>query len=226
MTRHRAVDWLIGALGMLLLLIITAVILWWVISSPATPAGPSPTATRTTDSAGPPADLGKDEIWLGDVDVRSDQVVLPSSSLIDVEARGHGARSGDGVVTVERLEVAATMPFADVAAELGGDSRVSAAEDGQAKVERTVQILDRELRVVATGTVEARDGLLVVEPLSLDVGGPDVLSKATAAVVRQFVTIEQPIDGLPENLILRKVTVQSDGFRAELSGHNVTLADA
>lgn len=228
MTRNRAVDWLIGALGMLIVLIIAAVVAWWFISNPAAPESSSPTTTPvigTKDPTGPPADLGKDEIWLGDMDVRSDLVVLPDSSLIDVEASGHGARSSRAGVVVERLEVEATIPFADVAAELGGDSRVSAAEDGLASVERTVEILGRQLRIVATGTVEARDGLLVVEPVTVDVGGPDALSRATAALVRQFVTIEQPIEGLPQNLVLQAVKVQDDGFRVHLRGVDVVLSD-
>lgn len=80
-------------------------------------------------------------------------------------------------------------------------------------------------RVDAGWTVQVRDGLLVVEPRSVDLGGPDVLSEAIAAAARQFVTIEHPIEGLPENLILQDVTVQDDGFRAELAGRDVVLAE-
>ncbi len=227
MTR-RAADWAIGALGMLLLLIVAAVVLWFVLSDPVTDvqqsASPTP-VTRATGPAVPPSDLGKDETWLGDMDVESNIVVLPNSSLLDVEAEGYGARSGlDGVV-VERLEVRATVPFANVEAELGGDSRVSPGEDGQAAIERKVEVLGRQLSIKATGTVEAKNGLLVVEPRSIDLGGPEVISKAIAAAARQFVTIEHPIAGLPKNLVLQDVTVQEDGFRAELSGQDVVLSE-
>ncbi len=167
----------------------------------------------------------KDEVWLGDVDVRADIVVLPDSSLLEVEARGHGARSGPDGVVVERLEVRATVPFADVASQLGGDSRVGPGPDGQATIGRTVEVLGRQIDVVATGTVEVEDGLLVVEPRSIDLGGPDVLSRAVARAVRKFVTIEHPIEGLPPNLILQDVTVQEDGFRADLTGQDVVLAE-
>lgn len=228
MNRSRAADWAIGALGMLLLLTLAALVLWWVVSQPVTgpseAASPTPT-TGDTSTGAPPSDLGKNEIWLGDMDVRSDIVVLPQSSLIDVEATGHGARSGPNGVVVERLEVHATVPFADVAAELGADTQVSPGPDGQARIERTLDVLGRQITVVATGTVEVKSGLLVVEPRSIDLGGPDTMSRAVAAVVRKFVTIEHPIDGLPQNMVLQDVTVQEDGFRAGLTGQNVVLSE-
>lgn len=228
MTRSRAVDWAIGALGMLLVLTIAAIIMWLVISSPASDpidtGSPSPVPSSEASGA-PPSDLGRDEVWLGGVDVQSDIVVLPDSSLTDVEAVGYGARSGSEGLVIDQLEVRATVPFADVAAELGGDSRVSATGDGQAMIRRTVEVLGRQLTIEATGSVDARNGLLVVEPSSIDLGGPDVLSRAVAATVRRFVTIEQPIEGLPENLMLQDVTVQDDGFRATLAGRDVVLAE-
>ena len=228
MTRSRAVDWAIGALGMLLLLIVAALVLWWVVSEPAT--GPDPESSPTpvpsgTSTTGPPSDLGKNEIWLGNMDVRADMVVLPQSSLINVEASGHGARSGPKGVVIEWLEIQATIPFADVAAEIGDDTRVSPGPDGQARMERALDVMGRQITVVATGTVEVKNGLLVVEPLSIDVGGPDAISKALATLVREFVTIEHPIEGLPQNLILQDVAVQEGGFQANLSGQNVVLAE-
>jgi len=227
MTRSRSADWAIGALGMLLLLTLTAVILWFVISDPPAESSQTTSPTPVTPSSAaavPPSDLGEDEIWLGNIDVNSDIIVLPDSSLIDVDARGYGARSGPDGVIVDQLEVLATVPFDVVAEELGRNSRVSATSDGQARVEGSVTVLGRSLRIVATGTVEAKDGLLVVEPRSIDLGGPDVVSKAVAGAVRQFVRIEQPIAGLPPNLVLRDVEIQQDGFRAQLSGQDVVLA--
>lgn len=62
--------------------------------------------------------------------------------------------------------------------------------------------------------MKVEGGRLIVEPRSIDIGGPDFLSDATAAVVRGLVTIEHEIEGLPEGLVLQDVTVQGDGFRA------------
>lgn len=227
MNRSRAVDWAFGALGMLLLLILAAVVVFLIISNPlsdsnATTSSP-PVISGTSPT--PPSDLGSKEIWVGDIDMSSNIVVLPDLSLLDAEVRGSGARSRPDGVVVDRLELEGTVPFADVAAQLGGDSRVTSAPDGQAEIARTMEVAGRQISVVAVGNVSVRDGLLVVEPTSVDLGGSDSVSKGTAFIIRQLVTIEQPIDGLPPNLILRDVTVQPDGFRAELAGENVVLSN-
>ena len=211
MNRSRATDLAIGALGMLLLIVLALVVLWWAVSTPAVDSadrtGPTSADDRQAASTdGPPADdpaRGRSR---------------------DVEAVAHGVRSGEEGLVADSLEVQATVPFADVATDLGGDSVVRPAEDGQAAIVRTVEVLGRDATVVATGTVEVVGGLLVVEPTSIDLGGPDLLSRTVAAVVRRFVTIEHPIEGLPENLVLQDVTVQDDGFRADLSGRDVVLA--
>ncbi|AQP44972.1 LmeA family phospholipid-binding protein [Tessaracoccus flavus] len=227
MIRSRAVDWALGALGMLVLIAIALAVLWWTISEPAvettgpTPVAPVPVPSLDSD---PPSDLADDEVWIGDLDLQSALIVLPDSTLTDVEARGHGARTGSKGLIVQRLDVEATVPFREVAAQLGGDSLVLPAEGGQASVVRTVELLGRGVTVVATGTVEVERGLLVVEPTAIDVGLPDFLSRTLGTLVREFVTIKQPIEGLPENLELLDVAVQDDGFRATLAGNDVVLA--
>ena len=41
--------------------------------------------------------------------------------------------------------------------------------------------------------------------------------------MRELVTIRQPVEGVPDGLVLQEVTVQDDGFRARLSGTDVRL---
>lgn len=188
-------------------------------------AVPAPGSATTPGSSIPPVDLTPEEVWIADLGLDAGTLVLPDSTLTDVRATGQGVRSGPDGLVADRLEVQATVPFDDIAAELGGDSRVGAAPDGQALVERTVEVLGRDLTVLATGTVEVEDGLLVVEPQSIDLGGPGVLSRATASVVRRFVTIEHAIEGLPEGLVLLEVDVRDDGFRADLEGDDVILVE-
>ncbi len=225
----RAKDWLIGAGGMVLALGVALVILWWTASDPANgnEAEPAPSPTQGTGrpmDAVPPDGLREDEVWLADLDLDAGKVVTAGSVLHDVRAVGQDVVSGPEGLVAGRLAVDATVPFEVVAQELGGGSVVRAADGGQATVVRTVEALGRELRVTATGTVDVEDGRLVVEPRSIDVGGPDFLSDATAAVVRRFVTIEHDIEGLPEGLVLRDVAVRDDGFRANLRGEDVELA--
>lgn len=226
----RAKDWLIGATGMVLVLVVAFAILWWTVSDPAGggepgAAAPSPsTGAGSPPGAEPPAGLGGDQVWLADLALDAGTVVAAGSKLRDVRAVGQDVVTGPEGLVAARLAVDATVPFDVVAGELGNGTVVRAADGGQATVVRTVEALGRELSVIATGTVEVQSGRLVVEPRSIDFGGPDFLSDATAAVVRRFVTIEHDIKGLPEGLVLQDVTVQDDGFRANLRGEDVKLA--
>lgn len=223
----RAKDWLIGAIGMLLVLGVAAAVLWWVVSDPAAgEAGPVPSPTQGTErmpGAVPPADLREDEVWLADLSLDAGTVVAAGSTLRDVRVVGQDVITGPDGPVASRLAVDATVPFEVVAGELGNGTEVRAADGGQAMVLRTIEALGRELRVIATGTVEVEAGRLVVEPRSIDFGGPDFLSDATAAVVRGLVTIEHDIEGLPEGLVLQDVAVHDDGFRASLRGEDVML---
>ncbi|RPF28343.1 DUF2993 family protein [Georgenia muralis] len=218
-------DWLIGATAMLLVLALGLVLTWWAVTEPdrddRDPAPPAPGAG--SPPTGPPADLGEDEVWLGDLTLDAGAVTAAGSTFLDVTAVGRDVVTSDEQIVAARLTLEATVPFDVVAAELGEGTTLREADGGQASVVRTVEVLGRELPVVATGTVEVEDGRLVVEPRSIDVGGPSFLSGALAALVRELVTIEHELEGLPEGLVLRDVTVQDDGFRALLRGEDVEL---
>jgi hypothetical protein len=224
----RVRDWLIGAAGMVLVLGVMAAILWWAVSNPVggAEAGPVPSPTAGADSppsAQPPADLREDEVWLGDLILDAGTVVTAGSTLRDVRAVGQDVVTSPEGLVAARLSVDATVPFEVIADKLGNGTEVRSADGGQATVVRTVNALGRELRVTATGTVEIQGGKLIVEPRSIDIGGPDFLSDATAAVVGRLVTIEHSIEGLPEGLVLQDVAVQGDGFRANLRGEDIRL---
>jgi hypothetical protein len=227
----RALDWLIGAVGMLLVLVLLAGILWAAFSRPAgeppsvpvTP-GTAPTAAPTPARTPPPG-LRTDEVWLGDIEFESGAIVAAGTLLRDVRASGIDVVSGAEGILAAHLVVDATVPFDVVGDELGPDTLVGPGEDGEARVVRTVEALGRELDVVATGTVEVVAGRLVVEPTSIDVGGPAFLADLLASIVREFVTIEHEIEGLPEGLVLQSVRVRDDGFRAHLEGTDVVVAN-
>ena len=216
------------AVGVLVLL---AVVLFWQVTGPAggvggQPAGRTPDPAPTADgprSTEPPADLADDETWLGDVTLDAGSMVTAGSLLRDVRAVGRDVRSGPDGLVAGALAVDATVPFDVVAERLGPGTTVSRAGGSQATVRRTVEVAGRRLDVVATGTVEVEGGRLVVEPRSIDVGGPDFLADAIGSLARRFVAIQQDVEGLPPGLVLRDVTVQDDGFRARLDGVDVRL---
>lgn len=217
-------DWLTGAAGMLLVLAVAAGVLWYAGSGPATGGEAAPPPSTREAEAEAPSNLRGDELWLGDQVLDSETVRSAGSTLRDVHAVGKDVVTGPEGTVAGRLAVDATVPFDVVARELGGGTVVSAADGGQARVVRTVEALGRELRVTATGTVHADGGKLVVEPRSIDVGGPAFFSEGTAAVVRSLVTIEHDIEGLPEGLVLQDVAVRDDGIRATLRGQDVRLS--
>ena len=228
MQRARAKDWLIGATGMLFVLVIGAAIFWWQVSDPAgtrveVPGSAPPAVGGGPPAKGPPSELREDEVWFAGLTLKAGTVMTADSALREVRAVGRDVVTTPRGLVAARIGVEGTVPFPVVAEELGRDTVVRAGDDGNAVVVRTIEALGRELRVVATGTVEVRDGSLVVEPRSIDIGGPDFLSEAIASVVRRLVTIEHEIEGLPNGLVLQDVTVQRDGFRASLRGVHVRL---
>jgi hypothetical protein len=228
-TRDRLLGAAVGVLLGVLLVVLVAVVLVWRVSEPASgsaaPAGP-PAAPGADHREGvdPPGGLRPGQTWLSDVVLDADTVVTPDARLRDVRAVGQDVRTGPGGARAGTLAVDATVPFDVVAREIGPGTTVSAAGRDRATVVRTVELAGRQLRVVATGTVTVVSGRLVVEPLSIDIGGPGVLADAIAGVVRGLVTIEHTVEGLPEGLVLRDVTVRDDGFRAALQGQGVLLA--
>ena len=221
-------DWLIGAAGMVLVLWVMTAILWWTVSDPAGggeagPVPPPPAGADRPPAAQPPADLRDDEVWLADLALDAGTVVTAGSILRDVRTVGQDVVTGPGGLVAAQLAVDATVPFDVVANELGNGTVVRSAGGGQVMVIRTVNALGRELPVIATGTVDVKAGKLIVEPRSIDLGGPDFLSDATAAVVRGLVTIEHDVEGLPEGLVLQDVAVQDEGFRVNLRGEDIKL---
>ncbi|MGP4032885.1 LmeA family phospholipid-binding protein [Pseudarthrobacter sp. 1C304] len=224
----RVKDWLIGAAGMVVVLAVMAGILWWAASDPARggeagPAPSSPVGVERPQVAQPPVGLRDDDVWLADVALDAGTVVATGSTLRDVRTVGQDVVAGPDGLVAAQLTVDATVPFEVVAAKLGSGTVVRSAGGNQVMVMRTVNALGRDLPVTATGTVEVVAGKIVVEPRSIDLGGPDFLSDAIATVVRGLVTIEHSIEGLPEGLVLQDVAVQEDGFRANLRGEDIKL---
>lgn len=188
-------------------------------------AVPSPTASG--DSSGtstpPPADLADDETWLGAIELRGEDVVSADAELDDVVATGSGVRFSEAGLRADRLDLDATLPFESVATQVGEDVRLYDAGGGLAGIERQVSILGRDLTVRAEGTVTADGGQLLIEPETVDLGGPDFLDNAVSSLARTLVTIRQPVPGVPEGMALTDVTVTDAGFSASLSGTDVTI---
>lgn len=225
----RVRDGLLGAAVAVVVLVVAAGVFLWSISTPAgdaatpgpgAPSGPVPSPTGAGE---PPSDLDPAEMWLDDVELDAGAVVLPDSTLRDVTVAAHDVRTGPEGFVAAVMVVDATVPFDVVAAEIGEDTRVRSGGASEVVVERTVEVAGRRFDIVATGSVDVVAGRLVVEPTTIDIGGPSFLAGVIGTAVRQLVTIEYEVEGLPEGLMLQDVVVQDDGFRANLRGEGVRL---
>lgn len=227
--RSRALDWAIGAAAMLGIVLLALLLFWLSITQPVDDgaAVPLPTPTASTQApaieATAPPGLAEDEVWLGDVSLNASAVVAAGTPLYDVAGTGTGVISGPDGLVARHLDLTATVPFHVVAAQLGPDAHLSAAAGGQAHLVTRVELLGRSLPVGATGTVDVVAGILVIVPTSVDLGLPQFLENTLVEAVRELITIEHRIEGLPDGVVLRSVTVVDGGFRANLTGDNVRL---
>jgi hypothetical protein len=192
---------------------------------PASPAPTSPAPTSSATVAQQPRDLAEDETWLGAVELRSQDVVSAKGDLVDVVATGSGVRFSSAGLEAQLLDIDATIPFATVAEQVGQDVTVYDAGNGKTGVERQVTILGRDITLQATGTVSADGGQLLIEPETVDLGGPAFLDSAASALARSLATIRQDVAGVPEGMSLLAVQVTPDGFDAQLTGTDVVIGN-
>ena len=182
------------------------------------PASPPPVAIP-----GAPSRLERGQTWLSTVALDSSAVLTADGPLTDVRATGHEVSLTERGLTAGSLTIDAVLPFASAGAQVGDGVVLYAAGSGRAGLRRTVTLLGRDVPVSATGTVRAQDGLLVIEPETVDLGGPALLNTAASAAVRQLVTVRQQVAGLPRGMRLTKVEVVAGGFRVHLEGRRISL---
>ncbi|MHA7861736.1 LmeA family phospholipid-binding protein [Tessaracoccus sp. Y36] len=226
--RSRVLDWAIGALAMLGILLLALLLFWLSISRPVDPTGAPPSDDTSTTAgpvpeATPPTDLEENEVWLGDISLNAGSVFAAGTPLQDVVGTGTDVISGPDGLVARHLDLTATVPFHVVAAQINPNTTLSAAGGGEARVDTTVEALGRSLPVAATGTVDVVGGKLVMVPTSIDLGGPRFISELLGDAVRELITFEYAIEGLPEGVVLRSVKVVGGGFRANLTGDDVRL---
>ena len=219
-------NFLLGVAATLAALALVLVVLVFSLGSGASSASGSTASPAPTASAGVaqrPADLTADETWLGAVELRSQDVVSAQGDLVDVVAIGSGVRFSEAGLRAQSLDIDATIPFATVAEQVGQDVTVYDAGNGKTGVERQVTILGRDITLKATGTVTADGGQLLIEPETIDLGGPSFLDAAASTLARSLATIRQDVPGVPAGMSLDAVAVTPQGFDARLSGTDVAI---
>jgi hypothetical protein len=171
-----------------------------------------------------PSDLATGELWFSELDLTGAGVVGSEGRLQDLRMTGRDVLAAGGALHAASVEADAVVPFEEVAAQVGPDVTVEPAEDGDARIIRTVQVLGVGVDVSGTGEVRAEDGMVVVTPTTVDVGGPVFVERALGSAVDRLVTIRHPVEGLPPGLVLREVEVVDDGFAVHLTGEDVRLS--
>ena len=214
----------LGVVSTLVVLVLAAAILLLSLGDGAEPGTPLPSPPPSGVRVPPPADLAADETWLGAVDLESREVVSADGDLVDVEATGTGVRFGPDGLRARTLAIHATLPFETVSEQVGDGTRLYAVSGGLAGVRRPARILGRDLTVQATGRVRAEDGLLVLEPDTVDIGGPGFVNAAVSAAARDLVRFRMQVPGVPSGMVLREVSVSGAGFDVRLDGQDVTIA--
>jgi hypothetical protein len=213
---------LLGLLTGLLALAIAAAALVVAISRPSGSAAPSPGPSATA-SVTPPKDLRKGETWLRTVALDGSVVVTTEGGFQDVHATASDVRMTSRGLRAGTLALDATVPFDTVARQVGNGVQLYAAGGGLAGIRRASTALGRTVVIQATGAVTAQGGQLVIEPQTIDLGGPAALNAALSAAARTLVTIRHTVQGLPPGMRLTRVTVGADGFRVHLEGSGVAL---
>lgn len=212
-------------LGVVTGVVAVAVALVAVVLAASQPGGatasPAPSATATAGA--PPRDLRAGETWLETVELDSRSVLTPDGPFRDVRATGSDVRMSEQGLRAGTLRLDATLPFDAAARQIGQGVQLYAAGAGRAGVRRTASFLGRTVVVRATGTVTADRGQLVIEPETVDLGGPGWLDAGLSAAARRLVTVRHAVQGLPKGMRLTRVSVVDGGFRAHLEGSGVVL---
>lgn len=223
---RRGIRWRDVALGVVGTLLVLGAALALLVASLPVPGDQSepasiPAGVPTTPS--PPADLGADETWFARADLSTDLVETADGPLHDVDAEGVGIRVGPDGVRAESLEVRATLPFATAAEQIGEGVTLADAGGNRVRVTRTMSLAGRDVTLSGTGSVRVEDGRLVVQPRTVDLG-PDWLSSIASGAAEDLVSIRHTVQGLPQGMRLRSISVQEKGFAVQLSGRDVHLS--
>jgi hypothetical protein len=157
------------------------------------------------------AELGQPAGTTADVSLRG--VHLPLSDVLAGDVRQ---------VPVDRVDGTATLPYALLSQQLGGDATVSAEGSGL-RITRTVELLGREVPVTAAGSVTLDGQDLVVQVQQVETVGVSVPS----ALLRQaagLLDLRYRVPSLPFGLQVTGLQPGPDGVHVEVAARNVVLA--
>jgi hypothetical protein len=161
------------------------------------------------------------------ISLTADQLGQPAGTTADVSLRGVHLPLADalsGAVTevpVDRVDGTATLSYALLAAQLGGDTTL-AAEGDVLRVTRTVQALGVTVPLTATGTLGLDGGDVVVDVAEAEaagVGVPDFVVDRAA----DLLDIRYTVPALPFGLQVTGVRPAADGVHVVVEATDTVL---
>lgn len=149
------------------------------------------------------------------ISLTADQLGQPAGTRADIALHGvhvplTSVLSGSvAQVPVDRLDGTATLSYALLSAQLGGDTTVSRAPGGL-RITKTVEVLGQTLPLTATGTVSLDGNQIVVDVQKAAGVGVDVPSFLVTRV-SDVLDLRYDVPALPFGLQLTSVTPADDG---------------
>ena len=125
-------------------------------------------------------------------------------------------------VPVDRIDGTATMSYALLSAQLGGDSTIRPDGDGL-RITKTVDVLGQTIPLTATGTVTLDGDELVVDVERASGAGVD-LPDFLVTRAGDLLDLRYPVPGLPFGLQLTGVTPAEDGLDVRVAARDAVLA--
>ena len=161
------------------------------------------------------------------ISLTAEQLGQPAGTAADVSLRGVRLPLGNALsgsvseVPVDRVDGTATLSYALLAAQLGGDTTLT-AEGGGVRVTRTVDVLGVQVPLTAAGTVTLEGSDVVVDVADVQASGvdvPDVVVDRAAGLL----DLRYPVPALPFGLQLTGVRPAGDGVHVTVEATDTVL---
>jgi hypothetical protein len=158
----------------------------------------------------------------------AEELGQPAGTHADVSLRGVHVPLSDVLsgsvqqIPVDRVEGTATLSYALLAQQLGGDTTLAQDGDG-IRVTRRVEVLGAELPLTATGTVRLDGGDVVIDVGDVSAGQVDVPS-AVLDRAKGLLDLRYPVPALPFGLALTSVVPAADGVDVRVEATETVLS--
>jgi hypothetical protein len=161
------------------------------------------------------------------ISLTADELGQPEGTRADIALHGvhvplSSVLSGSvSQVPVDRIDGTATLSYALLSAQLGGDATVQ-REGGGLRITRTVELLGQTLPLTAVGTVALDGDDLVVDVSNASGAGVDIPGVLVSRV-SDLLDLRYPIPALPFGLQVTGVQPADDGVDVQIAAQDTVL---